>query len=369
MFGQFVDYTQEYFTSTFESLKNINNELLYGGVILVTKDRKYTEGEIKGTTSNNVIIFGYPVDLQSKVDDLCDKAKEDVDNDKCPALYKIQDLNFKNSDIRDLKRKIKEKIDTKRGEYVAKLKQSVDASIKNELKLVNLIDKINYVAGERDGYKNNQNKPIIYELSGSSMTEYKQDVDKMILEYGKYNDELNKGLIPPGSTYEFNENYDFVIPVLGYETTEDIPYDNKFFMIFGKEILDNCDKFAEELYEVVKESNDAGRLETYLKTVICRDLGAASSTIFVGTPPKSLFEKYKKQNDTYKNDVFASIENGEFYQKVKTNYQSELKNKERKVLYAKQDPLNQTDGDNLVKLYQSVSVPDNEFNFKKEFRG
>jgi hypothetical protein len=199
----------------------------------------------------------------------------------------------------------------------------------------------------------------------------------MILDYGKYNDELFNKLIPTGITtptytipiYVFNEDYNFIIPNLDYENPENIQSDNKFFMIFGKEILDNCDKFVEELYEVVKESNDAGRLETYLKTIICRDLGSPSATIFVGTPPKSLFEKYKKQNDSYKKDGFDAFENSEIYKKVKTNYQSDLKNKERKVSYKKQDPLNQTDGDKLLKLWQSTSIPDDEFNFKKEFRG
>jgi len=371
VFNELVGNVEQYFNSTFDALKKVNEDFLYGGIVLSSADVKYREGEIITTGSTNGRIFGYPVGIQQKVDDLFTKTKEDVDNDKCPLLYGVFDQNFKNADIRDVKKKIKEMIDNRKDGYTLNIKKSYEQSLNSELKLVNLIDKLNFVSGARDGYKNKKNTPIIYELSGqttgvvdgsyaNTFDEYKGDYAKIANDIQTFYDGMFV-IIPPDGVTAYNEDYTFDL-YLNIQDENYLPSENRFFMIFGKEIVDDPTKISGELYDAVTSSDDRAKWLDYFYYVII----GTSSLELIGLP--SIQARYIESKNTV-NQFFGIVENSDFYKKVKTNYQSDLKNKERKVSYKKQEPLNQTDGNKLLKLWQSTSIPDDEFNFKKEFRG
>ena len=262
-------------------------------------------------------------------------------------------------------------IDNRKEGYTLNIKKSYEQSLNAELKLVNLIDKLNFVSGSRDGYKNKKNTPVIYELSGqttgvvdgsyaNTFDEYKGDYSKIANDMQTFYDAMFV-IIPPEGASAYNEEYTFDL-YLNIQDENYLPSENRFFMIFGKEILDDTGKILDELNSAVESSDDRSKWDDFFNSVIIGNTGLE----LIGLP--SIQKRYIGSKNTV-NNFFEIVENSDFYKKVKTNYQSDLKNKERKVTYKKQDPLNQTDGNKLLKLWQSTSVPDDEFNFKKEFRG
>jgi len=140
-------------------------------------------------------------------------------------------------------------------------------------------------------------------------------------------------------------------------------------MIFGKQILTDAETLSNEFLDPVKNSDNSGVWKAFIKTIMIGATGIDTTIVFQGSQPQSLKSKYEKQKSDMDKAMFTLGYDTDKFKLDLQNYRSDFKNKTRTMYYQKQDPLNQTDGDKLLKLWQSVSVNDNEFNFKKEYRG
>jgi hypothetical protein len=92
-----ADQTKNYATTTLTNLEKVNESYLLGGILIFTKDRKYTEGYfdwLTGNTSEVGYIFGKTEQIQDKVENLVRKAKKDVGNDLCPLIDTVVYYDF-----------------------------------------------------------------------------------------------------------------------------------------------------------------------------------------------------------------------------------------------------------------------------------
>ena len=252
-----IDSTKSSLTTTIDTLEKINSEFLLGGLQIFTKDRKYVDGYIGVGTADNVKIFGKSSKTQEKVENLVKLANEDVDDNICPLLDGLELEDLANPQKRKIKKYIQTLIDNKSALLIGELNNYSTQISNEELKLINIIDKINYVSNAHDGYITNKGKVIVYNISGTTqitqpnkdtvtntLQELLADSEEIKNDIGKFYNELTNNIIPSGNT-EYNDSFTFD-SYFNDNNTNGVPEYNRFFMLFGKEIIDNPTKFVQE---------------------------------------------------------------------------------------------------------------------------
>ena len=363
-----VEKTSEYMESTYENLKKLNEELLYGGIIFLTKDRKYVNGYfnyLSGDTTNSANIFGSSEKLQEKVQNLIKMAKVDVDDDLCPLLAGVYDENFKKTEITKVKREIKKLIDSKLSVITIALENAKSTINTNQLSFINYVDKINYVANANDGYINKKGEPLIFSLSGTSGIDVASvgvtnTFDEMVQDYLQIKTKINNyydnlftyKIIPSGATNEYVDTFLFDT----YQSSPILtPEQNRFFILFGKDIALDAEGFSNEIIDVgLKNEDDQTK----------NDWKTFFGKIFY---PKNtgLVDSYNKS----KTDVEKRFK--QFYDEY---YNEEIKllktlfiDKKRLLYYESQIPIGISNDINLQALWSSESTTWDKFNGKKSF--
>ena len=230
-------------------MNDLKNDLLWGGLILYTSQRSYSDGLfdwLLGGPPQEVKIFGKPVNYQSKVDSLFNNAKTDIENDLCPLIAQLTNQGFaSNSDTRKVKRKLTEMVDARKTAYLQSLEKNTSKLIQEELNFIKNSDQINFVLSQVDGYKNKRGGVVIYDVSGTTevdptsvgvlntYNELKDDLLKIGSDLNELNEKYeNYQIIPNGLNKIYNDNFNFDVYI---ESTA--PQDVRFFLIFCKEIL------------------------------------------------------------------------------------------------------------------------------------
>ena len=252
-----VDSTKTSLKTTIDTLEKINSEFLLGGLQIFTKDRKYIDGYIGVGTTDNVKIFGKSYKTQEKVENLVKLANEDVDDNICPLLDGLELEDLANPQKRKIKKYIQTLIDNKSALLIGELNNYSTQISNEELKLINIIDKVNYINNAHDGYITNKGKVIVYNISGTTqitppnkatvtntLQELLADSEEIKSAIGKFYNELINNIIPSGDT-EYNDSFTFD-SYFNDSNTNGVPEYNRFFMLFGKEIIDNPTKFVQE---------------------------------------------------------------------------------------------------------------------------
>jgi len=367
----FIDLTKDYAQTVFQNLKNINSKLLIGGLLIFTKDRKYQNGyfnNINQPTTNLVKIFGKS-EYEQKVDLLFSKAKDDVKNETSPVLNFLNIQNFTNISTRKIKRKLKDMIDDRQSNYLAILNEASNNIVNsevNETKMIDVLDQLNYVCNAFDGYANDKKEIIVFSLTGTtpvdaSNTSYANTLDELrgdlqIIGSGvsafTNNLETYK-LIPTSNEESWNDNFQFNT-FIDSDPLAISAEENRFFMIFGKEIIDDYNKFVNEVVDVVNNNERKTEWTNYILT----NLGIDT--------PTGIFKQYKSSKDfvdkrfdefeTYYNTVFCS-----------TCSYNINKDKERKMNFSQVLFPNQTEVDNMKAINSSVNSTGDEYNLKISF--
>ena len=367
IFGNLVDGTKNYAEKITTTLEKINEEFLIGGLQIFTKDRKYTEGYfnyLNGNVSDTVNIFGYSDKIQTKMDDLATKAKLDVDNGITPLLVSIGDENFSEQEIRKVKRQIKKDIDSKKDKMLNSLQSYSNEITNTELNYISVIDKINYVSSGNDGFIKKNNSTIIYNLSGTTevtqpvATGVNDTLQELVQDSLLIKNDLNTtyqklqefSLIPTGD-FDYSENYTQDM----YFSTPQTPNKVKYFMLFGKEIIDNPNKFAEDLItsaipDISNESKNSWM--TWFNATL--------------NGPNGLVDIYKSSKTTV--DKKISDYKSTFFTPTFNTYKTSFKTKERIMWYESQVPVVELASDNLKIIYSNKSASWDKFNLQKSFK-
>ena len=365
-----ADSTKQYTEKILTSLEKINENYLIGGLQVFTKDRKYTDGNFNyfgGDVSNTSNIFGYSYDIQSKIESIAEKAKQDVDNgDDCPLLSGLFNQNLPNPQIRKVKKELKNQIDIKKEQMLNDLENFANEINNIQYPLISLIDKISYVSDSHDGFIKKNNSVIVYNLSGTTqvtpptLPNVNNTLQELIQDSYVVKTNINEfyqkiqdfGLIPTGddvyrndftqNTYITNQNF--------------LPQETVFFILFGKDIIEDSDMFAIDLIDkaIPNLNNDDEIL--WLKfldenlntpTIGLRDSYNASKTL--------VDKKITDFRTNYFNSTF-------------TNYKPYNLDKERIMWYESQVSSQAPYTDNLSSIYSSTNAQWDKFNLQKSFQ-
>jgi hypothetical protein len=365
-----ADETKSYADTVYTNLQKINENFLLGGLLISTKDRKFTEGYfdyLTGNTSNTAFIYGKTDTIQDKIKLLVQKAKDDVDNNLCPLLPEVQYQNLKDSDIRKIKKEIKKQIDAKGNEMLTLLENCNSSIANEELKLIFTIDKLNYVNSSVDGYINKKGDVVVYNLSGGTgvdpssvgvtdtYTELKQDFLKIRSDINEYYNKLYETkIITSGDSETFNNQFVFNTYIAD-DPSQTSPSENRFFMLFGNDIITDSQKFIDGLINTgLKNENEETKKQwkDYLTLTCDAD----------GSGLKSSYNKSKKNVD----DRFKNF-NDNFYKNKYNTYNPYNKEKTRILLYESQNPVVVPNDSNLKELWSDQNSTWDKFNLKKTF--
>jgi hypothetical protein len=376
------DSTKTCLKTTFDVLEKTNSDLLIGGIQMLTKDRKYTEGYFNylgGNMNNSVNMFGMSNSLQQKVEDLINKAKEDVDNDVCPILNGIENENLSDSQIRKVKKQIKLLIDGRSGVLLSSLESAASQINVEELKLIKIIDQVNYVSNANDGYIAKRGNVVVYDIVGTTkvtppnasgvadtLSELVQDSLLIKDSLNTFYDRIySNNLIPTGDT-EYNDTFTFS-SYFGDANVDGVPNDNRFFMLFGNEILADPVKFASSVVSVVQNTTDAIEWNKFILTNLGWGISANINTGQFSSGPigTGLYSQYKKSKTTV--DTFFKNFKDNYFTNTFNTFNPYNINKERVMNYKTQIPIVPPSDVNLKDIYSSVNSIWDKFNLKKTF--
>ena len=363
---EFANISKSYFETTTATLSKVNDDFLLGGLQILTKDRKFTEGyfnSLGGNLSNTANIFGYSDSFQTKIENLTTQTKNDVDTGLCPLLAGLNNEPFIDVQIRKIKRQIKIEIDNRAQVMGYELQGYSDQISTNELTLVSLIDKINYVSNSHDGFIKKNNSVVVYNVSGTTEvtqpTTAADTLQELIQESYLIKDDLNTynqklidfGLIPTG-VYDYSDNFTQDMYLPNNNTTQN---ETRFFMMFGKPICDDPDKFADNIInEALPNANseDKGKWKTFFDNKLkSPETGLQSIYLTSKTIVDKNIEDFKTQ---YFNSTF-------------TNYKPYNLDKQRLMWYESQVPATSPYDRDLTNIYSSRNSSGDKFNLKKKF--
>jgi outer membrane protein OmpA-like peptidoglycan-associated protein len=358
-----IDSTKASLTTTIDTLEKINSEFLLGGLQIFTKDRKYIDGYIGVGTTDNVKIFGKSYETQEKVENLVKLANKDVDDNTCPLLDGLELEDLSNPQKRKIKKYIQTLIDNKSAPLIGELNNYSTQISNEELKLINIIDKINYVGNAHDGYITNKGKVIVYNISGTTqitppakdlvtntMQELIEDSVEIKNDISRFYNELTTNIIPSGNT-EYNDSFTFD-SYFNDGNTNGVPSYNRFFMLFGKEIIDNPTKFVQECVDNgLPNANDEDKKKwfDFLFKNVNEELVKNYNDSKTETD-----KHFKKFKDDYFNNTFNTFQTG-------------LTTKTRIMTYEIILTSTAPYDEDLKKIYLDSNSSGDKFNLKKTF--
>lgn len=175
--NNYVNKSQTYVESVISSLDTINRLQSQIGLYYFTQERNYTDGVATGYLDNNntfeTNIFGKPVGIQQRAEELKLKLLEDIDNNTNPFLTTvnfgtINSQGFKNSEITKFKKNLKSFVQERMNVFQSIFNESIGELSNNQTELIRIIDKLNLILTDTDGYKNKSGRISILELSGTT---------------------------------------------------------------------------------------------------------------------------------------------------------------------------------------------------------
>jgi hypothetical protein len=248
------------------------------------------------------------------------------------------------------------------------LLENCNSTIANEeLKLIFTIDKLNFVTSKNDGYIAKNGDVVIYSLSGGTgvdpssvgvtdtYSELVQDFLKVRSDLNEYYDKLYQDkIIASGTTDEYNDQFVFNTYIES-DPSLTSPAENRFFMLFGKDIAIDAEGFSNSIVDEALKNEDTQVKENWKfyfgESFYVKDEGLVDS-----------YNKSKKIVD----DRFKNF-NDNFYKNKYNTYNPYNKSKTRILNYETQSPIIPPNDNNLKELWSDQNSVWNKFNLKKTF--
>ncbi len=397
--NEFLDATGNYLNTIYSNFETLNQYLNLGGVLLFSKERTYSKGlydYLDNTGSKlEINIFGKPVNYPNRVDELINRGKEDVDNLLTPPLAYLEYQNFKNSDIRKVKNKLKSMIDDVKSLYLSFLTDAEKNIVKEEINYIKYTDQMNFIISKRDGYKTKRNSIILYNISGKtegvdptsvSVSDTYQELKGDFFTIGNSINEFNQkmsdlGVLPTGDTYTYKDDFKTQLFLNQNESDDTNPSVNVFYMLFGNEIINNPEGFITKLISPIEGSGQEDMYQRW-KLFIYENLGFTPKVTSLGVSlpggigaPISTLEFIPKTNGGLVTDFKRSQDRMkkqfEDFKKYLDESLPDVKygnlfKKERILDFEKQLTLNANDQQNFLNLWSTVDSTDEKYNLKKK---
>ena len=367
--AEIQDPVKNYVTKTYSALNDISLKYSLGGLYIANTDRKYQEGNVYSVVTK---IYGKIENSQKKMDDLFDNFKKDINDDTTPLLSDIDEsvFNFKTTEKNKIRKQLKKLADERKSVYIQDFDNYNNTITNEELKLINLIDKINFVSGSKDGFIE-KGESIIFQTSGTSevtptgdgnsyadtLAELQGDLSIVGNNMNEFVQKLEETKIITNTDEEkWKESFKFDLKI----STQIDVYNNRLNMVFGRDIADDTENFINNIVSVL-DDEDKDKWKTFLARNIQWDLNTKTAT-----NPEGIYNQYVNQKSIVANR-FKEFNDNYLTQKFNT-YNPYNKEKKRVFNFSTQIPTNTTDAENLKKLNSTVNSEDNKFNLKFKFK-
>ena len=270
--------TQEYFTQTQNFNTGIIEAYNYGIFQSTLSEFNYTDGswgEIDGT-STSVYLWGKPTVAETNVNNVFNQLIKDIETGDLGLFSSRGGLNnpkpgdviLSKKQIRTIQNNYKKIVQGLQSNFISTFSTSIQTIVDAEQKLINTIDKINFIITEIDGvdtgsdaYIDSKGVPVIYNITGNTVIDGVTVAQKLIQDFTKVGDDINTFM----DNLDANEFYDTTYDEVGEYTPigSNWPNDefvlsyNIEFMVMAQTIL-NDKTYDEFLVNMVKniEPND-----------------------------------------------------------------------------------------------------------------
>jgi len=287
-----VDSTMGYFNNLYNTLEKITLNYNFLLLQLISKNRKYKEGNMKiGTTDTLTKIWGNPYNVCESLETLFKDIYTAIQNGTNPIIVGVE-TKFKNNIpvISLIKQNMEEYVKNLQSSFENGITTTTQEFTKSQQDYVNIIRQLNLINGSTDG-KLLQANPRVYNLTATnevsvSSTEDTETpptntLDELTTDYKLVNEKLIE-------YYELlSGNGDEVLPKMIYDGQEisyttlvqDIfgtdPVQEKFFIVMSR-ILTNKNKKDDFINNIIKgellKVNKPTSLKNYFTKVV-NDLG------------------------------------------------------------------------------------------------
>ena len=167
--NELIEKSKNYVDVIVSSLEKISNEQSEIALYYFFKNRKYQFGQITNyfdqANAETTKIFGKPDKIQELTDKLITDLLNDVDQETTPLMKGITLKNFKNSDIKKYKKRIKLLIESNKDFFLSNFNTSITEIETSIKELIYVINRLNFVMSGYDGYRIKSGKVIIYDIT------------------------------------------------------------------------------------------------------------------------------------------------------------------------------------------------------------
>ena len=195
--NELIDKSKNYIdtlTSTLETITNNESEI---ALYYIVKERKYKYGQIYNLfdqpNAETIRLFGKTKGVENRINSLSNQILQDIDNGTNPFLTNIDEQDFKNSEKRKYKRRLKDYVDKQlKNKFIENVLTPLTKLEKAQTDLIRIIDKINLVSSDTDGYISDSKKEIIFDItpteniheSSSSVSDTKEEMKEDLITLG-----------------------------------------------------------------------------------------------------------------------------------------------------------------------------------------
>ena len=234
-----------------------------------------------------------------------------------------------------------------------------------ELPYINLIDRINYVSNGNDGFVKKNNSTIIYNLSGTTevtqptLTGVNNTLQELVQDSLLIKTDLNIfyqklqdfKLIPTG---EFDYSSNFTQDM--YFSSPQTPNVVRYYMLFGKQILDDPNKFKDDLIQASIPNANSEDTQNWNEFLDVKINHPQFGLYVIFTPSKTQMNKNIADfKSTYYNPTFNT-------------YNPYNKSKVRLMWYQSQVVSQEPQNENLKIIYSNKNASWDKFNLQKSFK-
>lgn len=300
--------SKNYFTLLVNKLEEINKNFNYGIVQLVNQERYFAIGPLSTPQENTCIIYGSPINISNKVDEVFNQIYQDINNSNNPIMYEFVQLEFQPSTKTTVANNMTNYIKTQVQPTVAGNITVILQDILNfEQSFIQNIRKANLVLEKHDGKIDSTNLPSIYTLTStdevspttlSSASDTFQELQDDLNDFGVTMDDFNDYLI---KNEIITESYDGPGEIRLIKINDNDISNNCFFMMLGRILSQNAKKeeFINACLKGVENINEPYSIQNKFKKIV-NDLSSDYKNEI--EKEEELFQDFKKQNE-YKNYV------------------------------------------------------------------
>jgi hypothetical protein len=297
-----------------------------------------------------------------------EQTKKDIDDGLCP-LFGGKPDNIKDNDFRKIKNNLKQILDDELTLWTQKFDSAASyLAGQNATDFIQILDQMNFVLNNVDGYKNKAGTYVLYNISGTTEVapptttgttydELLKDVTKIALDLNYLFIILEDASLIPNAQYEFKEDYSFE----GFFT---LPEEKRFYIIFSKTFSDE-NKFKEFFNKLINGVTGQNDIRNVKNWILSQAGYFESNGNYVKKNDFSSLSYFYSSADDSDKERIETFKTDEYNPRFE-NYKPYEKNKIRRFTLSKQTTIDQQQLKNFQDLWSTNNLESVYFNLKKK---